>query len=123
MTDLFTEVSADRGMERGLWTRRTFVALFAVIAALAFWGLFGQRETESVARGGGAPMTLSVPAAVRGGLYYQATVDITTTVPIEHPRLVLRGSNSRSTPPIRAGARTRSSSTTRSARSRASTAT
>src|SRR4051794_179422 len=77
-------------MMRGLWARRAFVALFAVIAALALWGLFGQRDSESVAHGGGATMTVSAPNTVRGGLYFQATVDITTTVAIEHPRLVLR---------------------------------
>ena len=90
MTELFTRVDTDRGMGRGLWTRRAFVTLFAAIALLAVWGLFGQRQTESVARGGGATMTVSAPDTVRGGLYYQATVDVSTTVPIEHPRFVLR---------------------------------
>jgi hypothetical protein len=89
VTQLFSEVATDRGLERGLWTRRAIIALLAAIAALAVWGLFGQRDRETTARGAGVEMTVSSPDVVRGGLYFQATIDITTTVPIEHPRLVL----------------------------------
>src|SRR4051812_32010047 len=89
MPELFAEVDADQGKLRGLWARRVFVALFAVFAGLAVWGIFGQRDRESTARAGGVTMTVSSPDVVRGGLYYQATIDITTTTPVEHPRLVL----------------------------------
>src|SRR5689334_1765372 len=89
MPELFSEVAPDRGMERGLWARRAFIALFGVLAALGAWGLFGQRDTETTARGNGVVMVVSAPDTVRGGLYFQATVDITTTVAIDHPRLVL----------------------------------
>jgi hypothetical protein len=89
MPELFTKVDADRGMSRGLWARRAFVALFTAIAALALWGLFGQRASESTAGGPAARMIVSVPNAVRGGLIYQATIDITAVSDIQHPRLVL----------------------------------
>jgi hypothetical protein len=89
MTELFANVDPDRGMTRGLWTRRAIIALFAAIAALAAWGLFGQRSSESTAGGAEARMLVSVPSTVRGGLYYQATIDITATAEIQHPRLVL----------------------------------
>src|SRR3954454_3959328 len=89
MTELFAKVEEDRGKLRGLWARRALVTLFTVVAALAAWGLFGQRESESRVSGSGATMVVSVPSTVRGGLYYQATIDVTTTAPIEHPRLVL----------------------------------
>jgi hypothetical protein len=89
MAELFSEVRADHGLERGLWTRRALVAVFFAIAALAVWGVFGQRDRELTARGGGVTMVVSAPDTVRGGLYFQARVDITTTVAIEHPRLVL----------------------------------
>src|SRR3954468_20760002 len=89
MTQLFSEVPAERGMERGLWTRRAVIGLLVAIMALAAWGVFGQRDRETVARGAGVTMIVSSPDTVRGGLYFQATVDITTTVAIEHPRLVL----------------------------------
>ena len=90
MTEMFAEVTADRGKVRGLWTRRVVITLFALISLLALSGRFGQRNRESTATGGGVSMTVSAPDTVRGGLYYQATVDITTTAAVEHPRLVLR---------------------------------
>jgi hypothetical protein len=89
MAELFSEVPADRGKLRGLWVRRAFVALFVGVAALALWGVFGQPERDLTARGGGATMVVSSPDSVRGGLYFQSRIDITTTVAIEHPRLVL----------------------------------
>ena len=88
MAELFSEVPAGRGKLRGLWVRRAFVALFVGVAALALWGVFGQPERELTARGGGATMVVSLPDSVRGGLYFQSRIDITTTVAIEHPRLV-----------------------------------
>src|SRR3954449_10478247 len=89
MTELFTEVRRERGEELGLWTRRAILALLVAVAALAVWGVFGQRDRESTVTANGVTMTVSSPDVVRGGLYFQATVDITTTVDIEHPRLVL----------------------------------
>jgi hypothetical protein len=89
MPQLFAEVEADRGKERGLWARRVIVALLVAIAAIGLWGKFGQRDRETTASARGVTMTVSSPDAVRGGLYFQATIDITTTTAIEHPRLVL----------------------------------
>src|SRR4051812_32980254 len=89
MTELFADVSADRGMVRGLRARRALVTVFAVIALAALLDVFGQGASESTAAGGGATMTVTAPSTVRGGLYFQATVDITASAPIEHPRLVL----------------------------------
>jgi hypothetical protein len=89
MTELFAQVDADRGKQRGLWTRRALIGVFTAIAALALWGIFGQRESETVATGGGVRMLVSVPATVRGGLYYQARIDITASTTVEHARLVL----------------------------------
>ena len=56
---------------------------------LALWGLFGQSANEVTAREDGVTMTVSSPEVVRGGLYFQATVEITTSVAIDLPRLVL----------------------------------
>ena len=89
MTELFTEVPATRGKELGLWARRVIVALLVVVAALALWGVFGQSDRESTVTANGVTMTVSSPDVVRGGLYFQAAVDITSTVAVEHPRLVL----------------------------------
>jgi hypothetical protein len=89
MPELFTEVSRDHGMARGLWARRIVVTAFVVLAALAAWGRFGQRDRESTAEAAQAAMTVSAPDVVRGGLYFQATIDVTARAAIQHPRLVL----------------------------------
>src|SRR3954471_5419817 len=89
MTELFTEVRGERGEELGLWTRRALISLLVAVAALAAWGVFGQRDRESTATANGVTMTVSAPDVVRGGLYFQATIDIRASVAVGHPRLVL----------------------------------
>ena len=89
MSGVVADVPADRGMELGLWARRAFVTLFALIALVALWGKFGQRDRESTVTANDVTMTVSAPDVVRGGLYFQATVDIEASQAIEHPRLVL----------------------------------
>jgi hypothetical protein len=90
MSELFSELPADsRGQALGLAARRVVLTVFAVFSLLALWGLFGQRESESVATGAGATLRLSAPDTVRGGLFFQSRVDIRATAAIEHPRLVL----------------------------------
>ena len=74
---------------RGLWARRAVMSVLAAIALLALWGFIGQRASESMARANDVTMIVSGPSTVRGGLYYQVTVDITTRTDIEDPRLVL----------------------------------
>ena len=89
MTELFADVTADRGKTLGLWARRAFVTLFALIAVLALAGFAGQRDSETTATANGVTMTLSTPNVVRGGLYYQATIDLTATTAVQYPRVVL----------------------------------
>jgi hypothetical protein len=86
VTDLFTGIRTE---PRDLWPRRALMGVFTAVAALALWGFIGQPPHRSVAEGNGARMVLEAPEEVRGGLYFQATVDITTQAAIEHPRLVL----------------------------------
>jgi hypothetical protein len=88
MSELFASLDPDRGKRRGLWARRTLVAAFAAVAALALWGAFGQRDSESVAHGAAAALTVAAPATVRGGLYFQATVEVTARARIGEPRLI-----------------------------------
>jgi hypothetical protein len=83
MTELFTEVRGV-GPRRGLAARRTVMTLFALFSLLALAGAFGQRSTAS-SNGG---MTVTMPRAVRGGLFWQARIDIRATRALEHPRLV-----------------------------------
>ena len=89
--ELFADVSEDRGMVRGLRARRVLVTVFCVIALAALWDVFGQGTSDSAAGGAGVNMVVNEPSTVRGGLYFQTTVDITTNVRIPFPRLVLAG--------------------------------
>ncbi len=89
MTELFGKVSTDRGMVRGLRARRTLVTVFALIALAALADTFGQGTSTSTAQGPGVKMVVVAPATVRGGLYFQTTVDVTANVDVQHPRLVL----------------------------------
>jgi hypothetical protein len=90
MTELFSELPVDdRGNAIGLAARRAVLTAFAAFSLLALWGLFGQRESESVATGPGVTLRLSAPDTVRGGLFFQSRVDVRATDAIEHPRLVL----------------------------------
>jgi hypothetical protein len=83
--ELFSKVEADAGQTRGLITRRVVMTIFAAISLLALAGVFGQTATSSSA----PPMTLSAPETVRGGLFWEARIDIRATQTIEFPRLVL----------------------------------
>jgi hypothetical protein len=87
VSELFSQVS-DRGLTLGLWTRRLFVTLFALIALLALLNTFGQRPSSSQASAPAARMTVQAPERVRGGLLFQSRIDIRALQPIEHPRLV-----------------------------------
>jgi hypothetical protein len=89
MTELFANVRAERGMALGLRARRTLITLFALIALAALADVFGQGTSTSTAQGPGVTMAVAAPATVRGGLYYQATIDVTVTADVQHPRLVL----------------------------------
>jgi hypothetical protein len=83
------ELSADeRGQRVGLIARRVVMTLFTVIVLLALGGVFGQRATSSVAAGPVATLTLQAPETVRGGLFFQARIDVSATRTIGQPRFV-----------------------------------
>jgi hypothetical protein len=77
------------GTRHGPWTRRAVVALFTLVAVLGLLNLFGQRTSDSTAAVPAVAMTLSAPRTVRGGLFFQARIDIRARQAIQHPRLVL----------------------------------
>jgi hypothetical protein len=92
VTTLFSDVAAHRdprGEAIGLWTRRTVIAVFAVIALLGLLDVFGQGATETTAGAPAAVVRVTAPEAVRGGLFFQSKVEIRAVRAIEHPRLVL----------------------------------
>jgi hypothetical protein len=90
VTDAFSPLpSSGRGVGAGLWARRVLVGLFTLVALLGLLGLFGQVPSKSSASATAATMTLSAPKTVRGGLFFQARLDITAHQAIAHPRLLL----------------------------------
>jgi hypothetical protein len=92
MTELFKKVAEEpesRALRGGLWVRRAGMAGFAVIALLALAGVFGQGGTTTKAAGPQATMSLGAPKTVRGGLFFQARIEIRALRDVQHPRLVL----------------------------------
>jgi hypothetical protein len=85
MAELFTRVDGEHGQRAGLMTRRVVVTLFAIVSLLALADVFGQQPSKSAAPG----MTVEMPRTVRGGLLWQARVDIRAPREIQYPRLVL----------------------------------
>jgi hypothetical protein len=72
----------------GLWARRLFLLVPAVLAIAALLNLFGQRQAVSHAKRPAATLTVSSPSRLRGGLLYQARVHVTARQAIKQPELV-----------------------------------
>ena len=90
MPPLFTEIEPDeRGVRRGLRTRRTIIAVLCIVPVLALTGLLGQPSSTSRAAGPRATLELEAPESVRGGLLFQSRVQVHVLGRIQHPRLVL----------------------------------
>ena len=92
MADVFEEL-ARRGdtprIRRAPWLRRVILTLFAVFVLLALFNLFGEQPRTVAGAGPAARLKVSVPRAVRGGLFFQARIEVRALRTIEHPRLVL----------------------------------
>ncbi|HYV16709.1 MAG TPA: hypothetical protein VE972_11875 [Conexibacter sp.] len=92
MTELFADIEPEPRGRFGRdapWLRRLLLVVFAVLIALVLGGLTGQEAMRSEADGPRARLTLSAPDTVRGGLLFQARVEIHPRVAIAKPRLVL----------------------------------
>jgi hypothetical protein len=90
MSDFFANLDrSPPSVNTGLWVRRAVLALFGVVALLALANRFGQRPAETRTRVPAAAMTLSAPAHVRGGLFFQSRLDIRAGRAIDHPRVLL----------------------------------
>ena len=86
---MLEDMLEERGQRRGLIARRVVMTLFALVAAAGAAGLFGQPQRSSAAAGESATMRLEAPRTVRGGLFFEARVDIDAKAAISDPRLVL----------------------------------
>jgi hypothetical protein len=77
------------GRRLGQWLRRGFLLLLVAFVVAALLDAFGQVPETTTASGPGGSLTLTAPARVRGGLYYQAKFEIHATEPLGAPTLVL----------------------------------
>jgi hypothetical protein len=88
VTELFELEQHDRGQVVGLAARRAIMTLFALIAVAALVGVIGQRASSSSAGGSVAALRLDAPVTVRGGLFFQAKLEVEAKQGIERPRFV-----------------------------------
>jgi hypothetical protein len=77
------------GRGRHTLYRRLGLGILALIVAAALFGVFGQQTSTTEARGADATLSVNAPAALRGGLLFQARFQIHAERAIAHPRLVL----------------------------------
>jgi hypothetical protein len=94
MSDAFTDhlPTGDpehSGIVRALWTRRVVMCLLAALVLVALIGLIGQRQSTSSATAPAATMRLTAPKTLRGGLFFQARVEVIAHDDLKFPSLVL----------------------------------
>jgi hypothetical protein len=93
MSDAFTEylpvADPDRGVARALWARRAVMVLLAVLPVAALIGLIGQHESSTTVIAPEATFRLTAPKTVRGGIFYQARVDVIAHADLKFPSLVV----------------------------------
>ena len=78
-----------KGRRRGQVLRHAFLLLLAVFVAAALLNAFGARPSTSEASAPAAMLRVTAPERVRGGLLYQARIEIHARKPIGAPTLVL----------------------------------
>ena len=76
------------GVRVGPWIRRAVLAALSVLILLALFNVFGQVTETSTATGPAATLTLNAPATLRGGLLFQARIDVVATRDLAQPRIV-----------------------------------
>ena len=77
------------GREHGPWARRIGLLVLLAFIVAALLNAFGQRETTSLARGPAASLTVKAPDRVRGGLLFQARIQVRAVREVKQPLLVL----------------------------------
>ena len=90
MTGFFADIDPDAvGVRSGPWIRRTVLAVLAVIPLLALLGVFGQPPVGTTFVAPAATLHVSAPRTVRGGIFFQARIDVRARRDLPRPRLVL----------------------------------
>ena len=88
----FLEIGRHRdraGRGRYQWIKRGIITLFVVFIAAAFFNVFGQRAVATTTSASGTTLRLTTPRALRLGLIYQTSIDITSAHAIHTPVMVL----------------------------------
>jgi hypothetical protein len=78
-----------QGKGPGQALRHAFLLLLVVFIAAALLNVFGARPSTSEASGAAATLKVTAPERVRGGLLYQARIEVHALQPIGAPTLVL----------------------------------
>jgi hypothetical protein len=65
-----------RGRARRPWYRRALLCCVAFLPILALLNVFGQRPTTTTASSQAASLSVNAPDALRGGLVFQARVEV-----------------------------------------------
>lgn len=73
----------------GTALRGATVALLVAVLATALAGMFGQPGRTRAAEVPAARLTMETASVVRGGLFFQARIEVVARQDIEYPRLVL----------------------------------
>lgn len=77
-----------RGKQAGQWLRHGFLLLLTIFVLAALLNVFGARPQTEEAGAGAASLKVTAPERVRGGLLYQARLEIHATEAIGAPTLV-----------------------------------
>jgi len=77
------------GRERQPWARRILLTLLGLFLLLGLGNAFGQRPTSSTSASPEADLSVTAPARVRGGLYFEARFRIDAHRSMRNATLVL----------------------------------
>lgn len=73
----------------GQWLRHVYLVVLLAFVVAALLNVFGAVPTTSEATGAAATLKVTAPEHIRGGLLYQARIEIHARQPIGAPTLVL----------------------------------
>lgn len=71
------------------WARRAVLLVLAAVVAATLLNAFGQDQRVRTVTAAGTSLQVTAPDRVRGGLFFQGRVDVTTRAGLKDPRLVL----------------------------------
>jgi hypothetical protein len=80
----------DLGRHGGeVWTRRAIILILLAIPVAGLLNLFGQAPTSGSTAGPAGSLTVTSPVRIRGGLLYEARIEVRARRALAQPKLVL----------------------------------